>query len=178
MEEMSFGSKIFLSDLTNTLPAWVIALENAVIAPFVAAATFSGSMGNIPLAIVLNANGVLFAEIMGFIYSDLMVPPLFQVNVKYYGWKMAFNIAATMFISIVVTALILNGVFALLGIVLKSSKAISELTQFKIDYTFSTMTFNLCAIVSAISCSPGLSIAFIEAIGSMAAISTSPSAVS
>jgi hypothetical protein len=89
MEEMSFGSKIFLSDLTNTLPAWVIALENAVIAPFVAAATFSGSMGNIPLAIVLNANGVLFAEIMGFIYSDLMVPPLFQVNVKYYGWKMA-----------------------------------------------------------------------------------------
>jgi uncharacterized protein len=53
-------------------------------------------MGNIPLVIVLNANGVLFAGIMGFIYS----------------------------------ALILNGVFALSGIVPKSSKANSELTQF------------------------------------------------
>jgi hypothetical protein len=174
----SFWSKIFLSDLANTLPAWLIALENALIAPFVAAATFIGSMGNIPLATVLNANGVLFAGIMGFIYSDLMVPPLVQVNAKYYGWKMALYIAATMFVSIVVTALILNGVFALLGIVPKSSKTISELTQFKIDYTFSTMVFSFCAIVSAISCSSGLSIAFIEAIGSMAAISTSPSSVS
>ena len=42
----SFWSKIFLSDLANTLPAWLIALENALIAPFVAAATFIGSMGN------------------------------------------------------------------------------------------------------------------------------------
>jgi hypothetical protein len=69
----------------------------------------------------------------GFIYSDLMFPPLVQVNAKYYGWKLALYIAATMFVSIVVTALILNGVFALLGIVSKSSKAISALTQFKID---------------------------------------------
>jgi hypothetical protein len=105
----SFWSKIFLSDLANTLPAWLIALENAVIAPFVAAATFIGSMGNIPLATVLNANGVLFARIMGFIYPDLIVPPLVQANAKYYGWKMALYIAATMFVSIVVTALILNG---------------------------------------------------------------------
>ncbi|MGA9537453.1 MAG: permease [Desulfobacterales bacterium] len=140
----SFWSKIFLSDLANTLPAWLIALENALIAPFVAAATFIGSMGNIPLATVLNANGVLFAGIMGFIYSDLMVPPLVQVNAKYYGWKMALYIAATMFVSIVVTALILNGVFALLGIVPKSSKAISELTQFKIDYTF---WMNLASVI-------------------------------
>lgn len=132
----SFWSMIFLADLADTLPPWLVALENAMIAPFVAAATFIGSMGNIPLATVLNANGVLFAGIMGFIYSDLMVPPLVQVNAKYYGWKMALYIAATMFISIVVTALILNGLFALLGIVPESSKAISELTQFKIDYTF------------------------------------------
>ena len=81
---------------------------------------------------------------MGFIYSDLMVPPLVQVNAKYYGWKMALYIAATMFVSIVVTALILNGVFALLGIVPKSSKAISELTQFKIDYTF---WMNLASVI-------------------------------
>jgi len=49
-------------------------VENAVVAPFVAAATFVGSMGNIPLATVLASNGVLFAGIKGFIYSDLMCP--------------------------------------------------------------------------------------------------------
>ena len=65
----SYWSMIFLTHLEGTLPAWIIALQNAAVAPFVAAATFIGSMGNIPLATVLNANGVLFAGIMGFIYT-------------------------------------------------------------------------------------------------------------
>ena len=37
-----------------------VAVENALIAPFVAAATFIGSMGNIPLATVLASGGVTF----------------------------------------------------------------------------------------------------------------------
>jgi hypothetical protein len=101
-------------------------------------------MGNIPLATVLNANGVLFAGIMGFIYSDLMVPPLVQVNAKYYGWKLALYIAAIMFVSIVLTALLLNAVFAVAGIIPESRKVISDITQFKLDYTF---WMNLAAVV-------------------------------
>ncbi|MGK7369232.1 MAG: permease [Candidatus Halalkalibacterium sp. M3_1C_030] len=131
----SFWTTLFLADAQH-LPDWVIALENALVAPFVAAATFIGSMGNIPLATVLNENGVLFAGIMGFIYSDLMVPPLVHINAKYYGWRVALYIAGVMFISIVITALILNGLFSLLGIVPESERAIAEITQFKIDYTF------------------------------------------
>jgi uncharacterized membrane protein YraQ (UPF0718 family) len=69
----SFWTALFLVD--SPLPGWLVAIQNALIAPFVTAATFIGSMGNIPLATVLNSNGVLFAGIMGFIYSDLMVPP-------------------------------------------------------------------------------------------------------
>ncbi|WP_083900085.1 permease [Orenia marismortui] len=129
-------SKIFLMDYTNLLPSWVIAIENALVAPFVAALTFIGSMGNIPLATVLNANGVFFAGIMGFIYSDLMVPPLVAVNAKYYGKKIAFYIAGIMYLSIILTALILNGIFSVIGIVPDSNKVITEMTQFKIDYTF------------------------------------------
>jgi hypothetical protein len=139
----SFWSMIFLAHLEGSLPSWFIALENAIVAPFVAAATFIGSMGNIPLATVLNANGVLFAGIMGFIYSDLMVPPLVQVNAKYYGWKLALYIAAIMFVSIVLTALILNAVFAVAGIIPESRKVISDITQFKLDYTF---WMNLAAV--------------------------------
>ncbi len=139
----SFWSMIFLAQLKHTLPAWVIALENAAVAPFVAAFTFIGSMGNIPLATVLNANGILFAGIMGFIYSDLMVPPLVQVNATYYGWKMALYIAGTMFVSIVLTALILNATFGFAEIIPESRKGIAEVTQFKMDYTF---WMNLAAV--------------------------------
>ncbi|MCB2184184.1 MAG: permease [Desulfobulbaceae bacterium] len=128
--------KIFLQGYENVLPAWLIAVENAVVAPFVAGLTFIGSMGNIPLATVLNANGVLFAGIMGFIYSDLMVPPLVMINAKYYGWRMALYIAGVMFVSIVATALLLHILFSLLGITPESAKAVEEAAQFKFDYTF------------------------------------------
>ncbi|WP_246043160.1 permease [Fodinibius saliphilus] len=131
----SFWASLFLADAPH-LPAWVISLENALVAPFVAAATFIGSMGNIPLATVLDANGVLFAGIMGFIYSDLMVPPLVHVNAKYYGWRVALYIAGVMFVSIVLTALILNGIFTAFDIIPESQKKVSDITQFKIDYTF------------------------------------------
>lgn len=127
---------IFLTGYQNDLPGWLIALENAMVGPFVAAFTFIGSMGNIPLATVLNANGVLFAGIMGFIYSDLMVPPLVAVNAKYYGLRVAVYIAAVMYVSIVATALILTGGFQLLGLVPESGKAVTNVVQFKIDYTF------------------------------------------
>ena len=93
-------------------------------------------MGNIPLATVLNANGVAFAGIMGFIYSDLMVPPLVMINAKYYGWRVGLYIAIVMFVSIVITALILHYSFVFMDIVPQSSKMISEVAQFGFDYTF------------------------------------------
>lgn len=132
----AFWEALFLTNFQGQLPAWLIALENAMVAPFVAAATFIGSMGNIPLATVLSTNGVLFAGIMGFIYSDLMVPPLVAANAEYYGWNVALYIAGIMFASIVATALLLDGAFTLLGIVPEGARQIAELTQFRIDYTF------------------------------------------
>lgn len=128
--------KIFLQGLSGTLPEWVIVIENALVAPFVAAATFIGSMGNIPLATVLNANGVIFAGIMGFIYSDLMVPPLIMINSKYYGKKLALYIAGIMYMSITLTALILHYGFAAASWLPHSSKEVSEVSSFSLDYTF------------------------------------------
>ena len=132
----SFWEMLFLTNFQGQLPAWLIAVENAVVAPFVAAATFIGSLGNIPLATVLASNGVLFAGIMGFIYSDLMVPPLVAANAEYYGWRVALYIAGIMFVSIVATALLLDGTFTLIGWVPQGAREIAGLTQFEIDYTF------------------------------------------
>jgi uncharacterized protein len=133
----SFWKAIFLADLAAQHPlSFPVVLENALLAPFVAAATFIGSMGNIPLATVLNASGVLFAGIMGFIYSDLMVPPLVEINARYYGWRVALYIAAVMYVSIVLTAILLHYAFAMLGLTPESSRAVKDVAQFKIDYTF------------------------------------------
>jgi len=132
----SVWGAIFLTDGAQSLPGWLVVLENAAVAPLVAAATFIGSMGNIPLATVLNANGVLFAGIMGFIYSDLMVPPLVAINAKYYGWRVALYIAAVMWVSIVISAVALHALFSFAGITPESSRAIDEVSRFAIDYTF------------------------------------------
>jgi hypothetical protein len=65
-----------------------------------------------------------------------MVPPLVNMNRKYYGTRIAFYIAGVMYVSIVITALILNYSFDLLGILPESSRKVTEVTQFKIDYSF------------------------------------------
>src|SRR6056297_2246657 len=89
----SFWEALFLQGVDADFPSLLVTLENVLVAPFVAAATFIGSMGNIPLATVLAGSGVGFAGLMAFIYSDLMVPPLVKVNARSYGWKVALLIA-------------------------------------------------------------------------------------
>lgn len=131
----SFWQTLFLVD-AGGLPTWVVAIENAVVGPIVAMMTFIGSMGNIPLATVLSGSGVVFAGIMAFIYSDLVVPPLVAVNRKYYGSRVAFLIAGVMFVSIVATALCLAGAVAALGIEPSTQKVVEETTRFAVDYTF------------------------------------------
>ncbi len=133
----AFWEAIFLTRLADGPNSdFLIVLQNAMVAPFVAAATFIGSMGNIPLATVLSANGVLFAGIMGFIYSDLMVPPLVKVNAKYYGLPTALYIAAIMYVSIVLTALTLHYGFLFFDATPETGRSVSEVAAFKLDYTF------------------------------------------
>lgn len=126
---------IFLTNYSGDIPQWIIAIENALVGPLVAAMTFIGSMGNIPLATVLYSNGVFFTGLMAFIYSDLMVPPLVMVNAKYYGRRMALYIAGIMYFSIIMTSLILNYAFSLMDILPHSSRKIEKITQFGVDYT-------------------------------------------
>jgi uncharacterized membrane protein YraQ (UPF0718 family) len=147
----AFWKAIFLAEKAAESPLYFpVVLQNALLAPFVAAATFIGSMGNIPLATVLNSSGVLFAGIMGFIYSDLMVPPLVVINARYYGWRVALYIAAVMYVSIVTTALILHYTFAFFGITPESARAIKDVAQFKLDYTF-WMNMAALGLVGAMS---------------------------
>ena len=135
---------IFLADQTAAAPGnFRLALQNAAVAPIVAAATFIGFMGNVPLATILASSGVLFAGIMGFIYSDLTVPPLIKVNARYYGWRVAVYIAGIMYVSIVVTARLLHYAFYFTELMPESTRDAAEISTFAIDYTFG---LNLLAV--------------------------------
>ena len=125
-------------------PGFLALLAQALVGPVAAFFTFIGSMGNIPLAAVLYGNGVAFAGIMAFIFSDLVVIPVLRVNAKYYGWRMALYILAVFFVVLVMTALALHYGFALLGLLPSAEdvKSVTEREFFAIDYTFwLNMTF-------------------------------------
>lgn len=113
-------------------------LAQALIGPVAAFFTFIGSMGNIPLAAVLYGNGVAFAGIMAFIFSDLVVIPVLRVNAEYYGWKIAFYILGVFLIVLVATAMILHYGFAAFGLLPSAEqvRAVTDREFFKLDYTF------------------------------------------
>jgi uncharacterized membrane protein YraQ (UPF0718 family) len=95
-------------------PGFLQVLAQTVVGPVAAFFTFIGSMGNIPLAAVLFSQGVTFAGVMAFIFSDLVVLPVLRINAAYYGWKMALYILALMLVGIVTSALVMH--YALLGL--------------------------------------------------------------
>ena len=119
-------------------PSFFAVLENAVVGPIAAFFTFIGSMGNIPLAAILFNNGVSFAGVMAFIFSDLVVFPVIRVNAKYYGWKVALYIVGVFFAALVATAITMHYAFSLFGILPQSAAGSSPQSteRFAIDYTF------------------------------------------
>ncbi len=112
-------------------------LEHVLIGPVAAFCTFIGSMGNIPLASLLYANGVSFAGVMAFIFSDLVVFPVLRINAKYYGWKMALYILFLLFSGLVVTSLALHYGFQAFDLLPQGGgKSAADQTFFEINYTF------------------------------------------
>lgn len=119
-------------------PNFLALLEQTIIGPVAAFLTFIGSMGNIPLASVLFANGVSFAGVMAFIFSDLVVFPVIRINAKYYGWKLALYIVGVFLAALVATAILMHYGFAILGLLPESTQVttVAETQRFAIDYTF------------------------------------------
>ncbi|MGQ4277198.1 permease [Pseudidiomarina sp. E22-M8] len=119
------------------LSFWQV-LQQTVVGPVAAFFTFIGSMGNIPLAAVLFGEGVAFAGVMAFIFSDLVVLPVLRINAQYYGWKMALYIAGMLFTCLVITSLLLHYGLVVFDLLPSNEgvQAISERDHFKFNYGF------------------------------------------
>ena len=79
--------------------------------------SFVCSVGNIPLAAVLWNGGISFGGVIAFIFADLIVLPVLNIYRKYYGIRMAAFLFVTFYAAMAVAALIVEAVFAMLGLV-------------------------------------------------------------
>jgi uncharacterized membrane protein YraQ (UPF0718 family)/YHS domain-containing protein len=108
-----FFNGLFLKDS----PTLVQTVWGAFIGPVIAVLSFVCSVGNVPLAAVLWSGGISFAGVMAFIFADLIVLPILAIYRKYYGTRFALRITALMFVTMVVAALVIDGLFSGLGLI-------------------------------------------------------------
>jgi uncharacterized membrane protein YraQ (UPF0718 family) len=116
--------------------SFVRVTENAIVGPLIAVASFVCSIGNIPLASLLWSSGISFGGVISFIYADLIIIPLILIYRKYYGAKAALYITAVLFVSMVSAGIIVDLLFAALGLIpnVRPASAMAE-ASFQWDYT-------------------------------------------
>ena len=132
----AFFETLFIGSGTDDPAFWQVVAQT-IVGPLAAFFTFIGSMGNIPLAAVLFSNGVAFAGIMAFIFSDLVVLPVLRIQAKFYGWPMALYIAGVFLAALVGAALVLHYALSAFGLLPDPSgvQAVTDREFFKVDYT-------------------------------------------
>jgi len=108
-----FFNALFITDA----PAGIQTVQNVVVGPIIAVLSFVCSIGNIPLAAVLWSGGISFAGVMAFIFADLIVLPIISAYRKYYGWPFALRITALMFVTMVIAALVVDGLFSAVNLI-------------------------------------------------------------
>jgi uncharacterized membrane protein YraQ (UPF0718 family)/YHS domain-containing protein len=111
------GNDFFNGLFVRDAPAGIRTAENVVLGPIVAVLSFVCSIGNVPLAAVLWSGGISFAGVVAFIFADLIVLPIISAYRKYYGWPFALRITALMFVTMVLAALVVDGIFSGMGLI-------------------------------------------------------------
>jgi uncharacterized protein len=111
------GNDFFNFLFVTDAPPLVQTLENVLVGPIIAILSFVCSVGNVPLAAVLWSGGISFAGVIAFIFADLIVIPIVLAYRKYYGTSFALRITALMFVTIVLAALVVDGLFGIFGLI-------------------------------------------------------------
>jgi uncharacterized protein len=111
------GEDVFNFLFIQDAPAAVRTAENVIAGPLIAVLSFVCSIGNVPLAAVLWSGGISFAGVIAFIFADLIVLPIIAAYRKYYGTAFALRITGLMFVTMVIAALIVDGLFSLVGLI-------------------------------------------------------------
>lgn len=108
----SFWQTFFLVSHPRVAVIW-----GAFVGPLIAVASFTCSVGNIPIAAVLWNGGISFGGVASFIFGDLIIPPILNIYRKYYGGRVTVLLAVLFYLSMVVAALVVEVLFHALGLI-------------------------------------------------------------
>ncbi len=111
-------------------------LWGPLIGPVVAALSFVCSVGNVPLAAVLWNGGISFGGVISFIFGDLIIVPILNIYRKYYGLRTAAFLAATLYVTMVVSGLAVEYLFRALGIERTARDA--KVTEASVTWNYTT----------------------------------------
>ena len=136
-----FWKSFFLTDHPVVATIW-----GPIVGPLVAIIAFVCSVGNIPLAAVLWNGGISFGGLLAFILADLIVLPVLDIYRKYYGWKMAAFLLASFYIAMATSALIVEALFAVAGVI--PHERYAQIVEASIAWNYTTW-LNLIFLVLA-----------------------------
>ena len=133
----------------KTGPAPLRLVENAIVGPIIASASFLCSCANIPLASILWSHGISFGGVISFVYADLIAFPLLVIYGKYFGKRAAFRIALVFFLSMVAAGILVDLLFAASGLTPQrdahSAHAMTAMSHAAFQWNYTTW-LNLAAI--------------------------------
>jgi uncharacterized membrane protein YraQ (UPF0718 family) len=128
-------------------PPAVQLIENALVGPLIAVASFVCSCGNIPLASVLWTNGISFGGVISFIYGDLIVIPLIVIYAKYYGLRAAIYITVILYVSMVVAGVIVDILFSVFQLVPTNRNLPIDFMHAGVTWNY-TLWLNILAVLA------------------------------
>ena len=123
-------------------------IENAAVGPIIAILSFVCSIGNIPLASLLWANGISFGGVISFIYADLLVIPLILIYLKYFDRRATLYIVSIFYVSMVAAGVIVDLIFAAAGLIPTGARPASAIEHATITWNYTTWLDIVAIIVS------------------------------
>nr|WP_236044597.1 permease [Halomicroarcula nitratireducens] len=128
------------SGATFGLPVYVF--WTAVVGALIGVATFVCSVGNVPFGAVLFSNGLPFGSVLSYIYADLIVPPIMDAYRDYYGTKFAALLSGMIFVTAVLTGIIIHFLFLGMGLIPDPSSV--QVAEIEIEMNYK-MVLNVLA---------------------------------
>jgi uncharacterized membrane protein YraQ (UPF0718 family) len=126
----SFWKLFFLTDQPQLALIW-----GPLVGPIVSVVSFVCSIGNVPLAAVLWNNGISFGGVISFIFADLIILPILSIKRRYYGTQMTVFLFATFYAAMALAGLIVELLFAALGLIPHERNALVAEPSLTLNYT-------------------------------------------
>jgi len=125
-----FWQSLFFADDPVLSKIW-----GPIIGPLIAIASFTCSIGNVPLAAVLWNGGISFGGVVAFIFGDLIVIPILNIYRKYYGTGMGIFLLITFYIAMVLAAFGIEILFGVMGWIPETRNLDVTHAAFSLNYT-------------------------------------------